>query len=122
MTSYQLRAANPAKTRADAVVVGATVGDQIVDDPAGVGQDQGVLSLARADLVQVRAEAAIDEGGRTGPVDRDLAEVTDVEDADRVPDGRMLGQNTGTGVLHRHRPAAEGGELRAQLPMPGVQR
>ena len=46
------------------VLVGAPVGDQVVDDTAVVVADQGVLRLAGGDLVQVGGQAAVDEGGR----------------------------------------------------------
>ena len=104
------------------LLVGAAVGDEVVDDAAVVVADEGVLRLAGRDLVQVRAQAAVDEGSSAGPAHRDLAEVAHVEDADRRPYGRVLGQHAGTGVLERHRPAAERGELGAEGALTLVQR
>jgi hypothetical protein len=43
--------------------------------------------------------------------------MADVEDADGIPDGCMLGKHAGTCVLQGHRPAAERRELRAGRDM-----
>jgi hypothetical protein len=48
--------------------------------------------------------------------------MTDVENADRVTDRRVLGQHPGAGVLQWHRPSAEGCEPCAGHDMPFVQR
>ena len=48
--------------------------------------------------------------------------MADVEQADRLPYGRMLGQHPGARELQRHRPAAERSELGAGRPVPIVQR
>ena len=55
-----------------------------------------------------------------GP-DHRLAEVADVEDADGLADRGVLLDHA-RGVLQRHRPAAELGELRAERDVPVVQR
>ena len=55
-----------------------------------------------------------------GPVDPDLAEVADVEDADPLPDGRVLLQHPAA-VLQGHLPAAERRELRAERDVPVVE-
>ena len=55
-----------------------------------------------------------------GPVDHRLAEVTDVEDADGLAHRGVLLHDAG-GVLERHRPATELGELRAERDVPVVQ-
>ena len=103
-------------------VVVVHVGDQVVDDAAGrVVAAQRVLRLARADPAQVVGEGAVDEvdGARAG--DDGLAEVADVEDADRLADRGVLLDHAG-GVLQRHRPAAEVRELRAERLVPVVER
>ncbi len=50
-----------------------------------------------------------------------LAQVADVEDPDALPDRGVLLDHA-RGVLHRHRPAPELGELRAERHVPIVQR
>ena len=52
--------------------------------------------------------------------DQQLAQVADVEDADRGPHGGVLLDHAG-GVLQRHRPAAELGELGPEGLVPVVQ-
>jgi hypothetical protein len=47
--------------------------------------------------------------------------VTDVEDPDRLTYGRVLLEDSPAGVLQRHLPAAETGELRSEVQMPLVQ-
>ncbi len=107
------------------VLVVAVVDDQVVDDAAGVlVAAQRVLRLARADLGQVVGQRRVDELGGAGPGDHGLAEVADVEDADRRADrGVLLDHATlAAGVLERHRPATELGELRAQRLVAVVER
>ena len=102
-------------------VVGVEVGDQVVDDPAGgVVAAQRVLGLAVLDPAEVVGERGVDVVGGSRADDGDLAEVAHVEDADRLTDGGVLLDHAG-GVLQRHRPAAEVGELRAQRHVPLVQ-
>ena len=50
-----------------------------------------------------------------------LAEVADVEDADRLPDRRVLLEHAGSCVLDRHLPPAEVGELGAESHVPVVE-
>ena len=62
----------------------AAVGDQVVDDAAGLlVAAQRVLRLAVADPVEIVGEAAVDEARRAGAGARCLAQVADVEDARR---------------------------------------
>ena len=96
------------------VLVVVEVGDQVVDDAAGVVvAAQRVLRLAGLDLAEVVAQGAVDVGRGAGPADHRLAEVADVEDTDRLAHGGVLLDHAG-GVLQRHRPAAELRELRAE--------
>jgi hypothetical protein len=46
--------------------------------------------------------------------------VRDVEDADRLADGRVLAQHATAGVLQRHLPAPERRELGPELGMSRV--
>ena len=89
--------------------------------PVVVVAAERVLRLARRDLAQVVAQRRVDVVGRAGPGDHRLAEVADVEDADGLPDGGVLLDHAG-GVLQRHAPAAELGELRPESDVPVVQR
>ena len=94
------------------VVVVAVVDDQVVDDAAGPGvTGQGVLRLAGPDPAEVVAQAAVQELHSALTAHHDLAEVADVEDADRAAHGRVLLEYAGR-VLQRHLPAPELGELR----------
>ena len=105
------------------VVVGVQVGDDVVHHAAGgVVAAERVLRLAGADPAEVVAEAGVDEVRRARPGDPDLAQVRDVEHADALADCRVLLEHAATGVLQRHLPAPEGGELRAERGVPLVQR
>ena len=101
------------------LVVGDVVGDQVVDDPAGFGAAQRVLRLAGPDAAQVVGERRVDELGGARARTRRLAEVADVEQADGVAGGGVLADRAGIG--HRHQPAAELGEARAELAVPILQ-
>jgi hypothetical protein len=104
------------------VVVGAQVGDEVVDDPTGrVVAAQGVLGPARLDASEVVAQRGVDERPGTRSGHPRLAEVADVEEADPRAYGAVLGEHA-TGVLQRHLPAAELGELRAERDVTVVQR
>ena len=98
------------------------IDDHVVDHAAIGVADQGVLSLTRADLAKVRRQAPVDEVSSSRPSHRRFAKMTDVENADRVTDRRVLGQHPGAGVLHWHRPSAEGCKPCAGYDMPFVQR
>ena len=103
------------------VLVVVEVGDQVVDDATrGLVAAERVLRLARLDLAQVVAQGRVDVGGRAGTADHRLAEVAHVEDADRLADRGVLLDHAG-GVLQRHGPAAELGELRPERDVSVVQ-
>ena len=97
------------------LVVGDVVGDQVVDDPAGVGAAQRVLRLARPDATQVVGQCGVDVVGRAGAAHQRLAEVADVEKPDGVARRGVLGDRAR--VRDRHQPAAELGEAGAELAM-----
>ncbi len=101
------------------LVVGEPVPDQVVDHPAGLIAEQGVLRLADADLGDVVGDAGVQEVGGPGAGDPGLAQVADVEDADTGADSLVLGHDPG--VLQRHRPAAELGEFGAERLVAVVQ-
>ena len=63
----------------------------------------------------------VDEGGGAWAAHRRLAEVRDVENANPIADGGVLGQDATAGVLERHRPTAEFAELGAEGDMALVQ-
>ena len=90
--------------------------------PPVVVAAHGVLRLTRRDLGQVGGQAVVDERGSTRTGDRRLAQVRDVEDADRGAHRGVLGDHPGAGVGDRHVPAAEGAHRRAERHVLGVQR
>jgi hypothetical protein len=104
------------------VLLVVEVGDQVIDDATGrVVAAEGVLGLAGLDLGEVVAEGGVDVVGGAGTADHGLAEVADVEEPDRLADGGVLLDDAG-GVLQRHAPPAELGELRTERDVPVVQR
>ena len=104
------------------VVVDREVGDEVVDDAAGLVAQQRVLRLAGRDAPEGVGEHGVEERGRAGAGDRRLAEVRDVEDADPLAHRGVLGDDAAAGVLERHRPAAEVAQLGAERQVPVVQR
>jgi hypothetical protein len=103
------------------VVVAVAVRDEVVDHAAGVVAAQRVLGLAGADAVEVAGQAAVEGGRGAGAPHPDLAQVRHVEDAHAGADRRVLAQDPAPGVLQRHEPAAELGELGSGRLVPGVQ-
>ena len=102
------------------MLVVVAVGDQVVDDAAVASSQHSVYcALPGSIFAEVVGQRRVDELGRARPGDHRLAEVADVEDADRLADGGVLLDHAG-GVLQRHRPAAELGELRAERHVPVV--
>ena len=89
--------------------------------PVASSQHSVYCALPGLDPAEVVGERAVDVRRRARARDHGLAEVADVEDADRLADGRVLLDHAG-GVLQRHRPAAELGELRAERHVAVVQR
>ena len=75
---------------------------------------------ARPDAAQVVGECGVDELGGAGATHQGLAEVADVEQADGLAGGVVLGH--GAGVRHRHQPAAEFGETRPEFAVTVFQR
>jgi hypothetical protein len=102
------------------VVAPAPVGDEIVDDPASVVGEQRVLGVAVSRLVEVIGEARLQVVVGAVPRDLQLSHVRDVEDARRCPHRAVLAHDGR--VLHRHLPAGEGDEARAESGVPLVQR
>ena len=88
--------------------------------PVASSQHSVYCALPGRDLAQVVGQRRVDERRGAGPGDHRLAEVADVEDADRLADRGVLLDHAG-GVLQRHRPAAELGELGAERDVPVVQ-
>ena len=81
------------------------VGDEVVDDAAGLVAAHRVLRLAGGDPPEVVGQAGVDEVRRAGARDRRLAQVADVEDADALAHGGVLADDAAAGVLDRHRPS-----------------
>ena len=90
--------------------------------PVASSQHSVYCALPGRDPAEVVAQRGVDVVGGARAADQRLAEVADVEDADRLAHRRVLLDDAGPGVLQRHRPAAELGELRAQRDVPLVQR
>ena len=106
------------------VVVVEQVRDEVVDHAAGRRvAAQRVLRPAGTDPAQVVAQRGVEEVDRPGAAHPGLAQVGDVEDADRLPHRGVLPQHAAAGgaVLDRHLPATEVGELGAEGDVPVVQ-
>ena len=100
--------------------VGAdVVSDQVIDDAARFVAAQRVLRFSRLDAVQVVGQRGVDELRGAGPADQRLAQVTDIEQANSGAGCGVLGD--GAGIRHRHQPAAELGEARAQRAVTVIQ-
>ena len=103
-------------------VVGEPVRDEVVDHAAGrVVAAHRVLRLTGHDAVQVVGQARVDELGRARSAHVGLAEVRHVEHPDRFSYRRVLLDHAAAGVLERHVPTGESGELRAERDVPVVQ-
>ena len=76
--------------------------------------------MTALDLRDVVRHRSLDDHEGVGTLDRDLAEVHQVEQADPLPDGPMLGDRAL--VLDRHEPAGERTELGAELPVLRLER
>ena len=88
------------------------VRNQVVDDPALVVRQQRVLRLAGADPVEVVREQRLQEVTRPRAFDFELAHVRDVEDPAVAAHREVLRDDAF--VLHRHLPARERDESRAE--------
>ena len=102
------------------LVVGDVVGDQVVDDTAGLGAAQGVLRLAGPDPAQVVGERGVDELGRARAAHQRLTEMADVEQADGVAGGVVLADRSRVG--DGHQPTAELGEAGPQFTVAVLER
>ena len=102
-------------------VLAVQVDDQVVHDAAALVAAQRVLGLTGADPRQVVGQAGVDERRGARSADRRRPQVGDVEQAHCLADGGVLGEHTATGVLDRHRPSAEVGELGAGGDVPVVE-
>ena len=96
------------------------VRDEVVDDPADLVREQGVLRLAVVEPVDVVRQHALEEGLRRRPVDVDLAHVRDVERPGVRSNGPVLGDDAL--VLHGHLVAGERHHARAERDVALVQR
>src|SRR6185436_1396807 len=100
------------------LIRGLQIGDHVVNYAALGIAHQCVLGLAWADLSQIGGQTSVDEVRRAGAGHRSFAEMADVKDADSIANSRVLGQDSRSGVLQWHRPAAERCELRTGGDMP----
>ena len=102
------------------VVVTPPVRDQIVRDPAPVIGQERVLGPPVADPVEIVREPCLEVVVRSGAGQLELAHVRDVEDARGRPHRAMLLLDAR--VLHRHLPAGEVDDARAERRMALVER
>ena len=89
--------------------------------PVASSQQRVYCALPGRDPAEVVGQGGIDVRRRAGAGDHRLAEVADVEDADGLAHRGVLLDHAG-GVLQRHRPAAELGELGTERDVPVMQR
>ena len=105
----------------DEVVLAEAVQVGVVDGPAGLVGDQGVLGLPGGQGLGVVGEHVLQEGEAAGPVDAQAAHVADVPHAAVAAGGEVLAEDARL-VLQGHVPAAEGDHLPAVGVVPGVER
>ena len=88
------------------------VDEQVVHD-ASVGiKHHPVEDFAGSESADLIGEDMVDEALGVRAADEDLAHVGDVEHADLLPDGEMLGDDAG--ILDRHHEARKGTHLGAE--------
>ncbi len=102
------------------VVVGHLMHQDVVHKSAVFVEQPRIVRLAVLQLRDVVGGDEIGQPGRFRPVDFDLAHVADIEDADGIANGVVLGDDAG--ILDGHIPAAEIDHPGAERAMDGVQR
>ena len=95
------------------------VGEEIVNDPAGLVAETRVLSPTHLDPAHVIGKHQLQELQRPGPLHLDLPHVRDVEHPHMRPHRRMLLPNPLIG--NRHLPPRKRNELRPPLSVEIVQ-
>jgi hypothetical protein len=100
--------------------VAHAVDDEVVDDPAGVRCQEGVLRLPVREAVDVVREHRLEELGGGGALDVELAHVRDVERARLASNREVLGDEAL--VLDGHLPARERDHPRSRRDVPLEQR
>ena len=93
-------------------LVAGAVDDEIIDNSCSFVKEKRVLTRADRELVDVVGKYEIQPLARAAAFDDELAHVRNVEDADIVPHCLMFLDDAG--VLHRHKPASEWNDLRAE--------
>ncbi len=101
-------------------LLGQAVDDQVIEDPAVRGADHRVVGPADREAGRLRDDGRGQRLGRLGPLDEQLAHVGQIEQAGPLADGPVLLEDAG--VLERHLPAAERGQLRPGRLVPPDQR
>ena len=96
------------------------VDDQVVDDPAALVRQERVLGAARLDPAEVVREQPLEQFGRPGAVDLELAHVRDVERAGVLAHRPVLLDHAL--VLDGHLPAGERHHPRPEGDVAVVQR
>ena len=90
--------------------------DEVVENAAALGGEQGVAGLALLQPLDVPWNEPLDRRRGLGPAQGDLAHVRDVEQPCGGPALLMLGDDAAR-ILDRHLPAREGDHPGTQLAM-----
>ena len=101
------------------MTVSHAVDDQVVDDPAPLVRQEGVLGLAVADPVEIVGEHRLQERRGPRPFDMELAHVGHVECSRFRAHAHVLGDHAL--VLHGHLPAGERDHSRSRCDVPLVE-
>ena len=100
--------------------VADAIRDQIVDDSAGIVEQERVLTLADVQFLDAVGQHRVQPCGSAATANDELAHVRNVEDADVVSDRLMFLDDAC--VLNRHQPAGERHHLRAAFDVLVIQR
>jgi hypothetical protein len=97
----------------EVVVLGSAVDEQVVYERPAVRQKRGVLNSPVRELRHVVRGDSLERREGLRPGDLELAHVRDIKETDALANRAMFLENAG--VLHRHLPAAEVDQTRAEL-------
>src|SRR5207302_6103593 len=97
-----------------------SIKNQIINDAAVIIEEKSVLPLTDVQLRYIISQHVIEPVARAISRDDELSHMRNIEHADGVSDGLMFVHNAG--VLHRHKPTAEGNHSRSQPHMFVVKR
>jgi hypothetical protein len=95
------------------VVLGSAIDEQVVHERPAFRQERGILNSPVRELRHVVRRDSLERREGLRSDDLELAHVRDVEETDPFANRAMLFENAG--VVHRHHPAAEVDQTRAEL-------